>query len=111
MSSSTSELACTCAALILYDDGVDITADNIATLVKTANVPVEPYYPGLFAKLFETNNIADLITNLGGGGGGPAVAGAPDTAAAGGEAKEEEKKKEESEEEEEDDDMGFSLFD
>lgn len=28
---------------------------------------VEPYWPGLFAKLFEKKNIADLITNVGAG--------------------------------------------
>ena len=28
---------------------------------------VEPYWPGLFAKLFEKKSIADLITNVGAG--------------------------------------------
>ena len=28
---------------------------------------VEPYWPGLFAKLFEKKNIADLISNVGAG--------------------------------------------
>merc|ERR1712100_208378 len=95
---SAPELACTYAALILHDDGIAITADKIATIVKAAGVEIEPYWPTLFAKLLERKNIEDLITNVGGG------------AAPGGAAAEEEKK-EESEEEESDDDMGFSLFD
>ena len=41
--------------------------DNIQTIVKAAGVTVEPYWPGLFAKLFEKRNIADLITNVGAG--------------------------------------------
>ena len=41
--------------------------DNIQTIVKAAGVTVEPYWPGLFAKLFEKKNIADLITNVGAG--------------------------------------------
>ena len=104
---SNAELACTYAALILHDDGIAITADKIATIVKAAGVEIEPYWPTLFAKLLERKNIEDLITNVGGGGAAPAAAAGG--AAAGGAAAEEEK--EESEEEESDDDMGFSLFD
>ncbi|PPR88489.1 hypothetical protein GOBAR_AA32196 [Gossypium barbadense] len=78
--STVGEAACSYAALILYDDGIPITAEKISTLIKAANVSVESYWPSLFAKLFEKCNIEDLITN--------------------------EKKKEEPEEES-DDDMGF----
>ena len=44
-----------------------LQADNINTLVKAAGVKVEPYFPALFAKLFETKSVADLITNVGAG--------------------------------------------
>jgi hypothetical protein len=64
---ATSELACTYAALILHDDGLEITADNISTILKAANVTVEPYWPSLFAKLFAKKSIGDLITNVGAG--------------------------------------------
>ncbi|KAM1612250.1 hypothetical protein FF2_000929 [Malus domestica] len=108
-----SELACSYAALILHDDGIPITSEKIATLVKAANITVESYWPGLFAKLAEKKNIDDLILNVGAGGGGAAVAvaapgggaAAPATAAPAAEEKKEEPK------EESDDDMGFSLFD
>ncbi|XP_039062570.1 60S acidic ribosomal protein P1-like [Hibiscus syriacus] len=101
--SSVGEAACSYAALILYDDGIPITAEKISTLVKAANVPVESYWPGLFAKLFEKCNIEDLITNVGAGGGGaPVAAGAPiaagDGAGAAAPPPTEEKKKEEPEE-------------
>ncbi|XP_024393952.1 large ribosomal subunit protein P1 isoform X2 [Physcomitrium patens] len=103
---SVSEAACTYACLILHDDGIPIT---IATLIKAANVQVEGYWPGLFAKLCE-KSVDDLITNVGGGGGGAvAVSAAPAAAAAESAPKEEEKKEELKEES--DDDMGFSLFD
>eukprot|EP00891_Asterochloris_glomerata_P006627 jgi/Astpho2/6627/gw1.00101.179.1_t len=72
--SQTSELACVYAALILHDDGQDISSDKMTTLIEAAGVKVEPYWPGLFAKLFETANVGDLITNVGAGGGGAAVA-------------------------------------
>ncbi|KAK8702372.1 hypothetical protein V6N13_020728 [Hibiscus sabdariffa] len=112
------EAACSYAALILYDDGIPITAEKIAALVKSANVSVESYWPSLFAKLFEKCNIGDLIINAGSAGAGagaPVAAAAPDAANVGGGADSapppaEEKKKEEPEESS-DEDMGFGLFD
>ncbi|CAM8884128.1 unnamed protein product [Rhodiola kirilowii] len=107
-----SELACTYACLALHDDGIAITAEKIATLVKAANVSVESYWPSLFAKLVEKKNIEDLIVNVGSGGGGAAVSvsasatGATPVAAAPAIEEKKEEPKEES-----DDDMGFSLFD
>ncbi|XP_047323365.1 60S acidic ribosomal protein P1-like [Impatiens glandulifera] len=109
---SISEIACTYAALILFDDGIPITAEKIATLVKAANVSVESYWPSLFAKLAEKRNIEDLIMNVGSGGGGAApvaaAAAASGGAAAAAPAKEEKKAevKEESDEEE----FGFDMF-
>ncbi|CAN6970256.1 unnamed protein product [Brassica rapa subsp. trilocularis] len=63
--SNTSELACTYAALILHDDGIEITATK---LVKAANVNVESYWPSLFAKLCQKKNIDDLIMDVGASG-------------------------------------------
>ena len=42
-------------------------ADNLKTVIEAAGVSVEPYWPGLFAKLFEKKSIGDLITNVGAG--------------------------------------------
>ncbi|BBG97707.1 60S acidic ribosomal protein family, partial [Prunus dulcis] len=107
---SVSELACTYAALVLHDDGIPITAEKIATLVKAANVTVESYWPGLFAKLAEKRNIEDLILNVGAGGGGGAVAvAAPGAGAAAPAAAPAAEEKKEEPKEESDDDMGFSL--
>ncbi|GLI65905.1 hypothetical protein VaNZ11_009552 [Volvox africanus] len=107
---ATSELACTYAALILFDDGLEITADNITTITKAAGVEVEAYWPSLFAKLFAKKNMEDLITNVGSGGGAPAAAAAA-PAAGGAAAAAPPPKKEEKKEPSEEEDMGFSLFD
>nr|ALS05046.1 60S acidic ribosomal protein P1 [Centropages tenuiremis]ALS05060.1 60S acidic ribosomal protein P1 [Centropages tenuiremis]ALS05289.1 60S acidic ribosomal protein P1 [Centropages tenuiremis] len=111
---STSELACSYAALILADDDVAVTGEKITTILKAAGVDFEPYWPGLFAKALEASDLKALITNVGSGvGAAPAAAGGAAPAAGGADAgapAKEEKKKEE-EEEEEDDDMGFGLFD
>lgn len=88
--------------------------EKISTILKAANVEVEPYWPGLFAKALEGINVKDLITNIGSGvGAAPSAAGAiaagSSDAAPAAECKKEEKKKE-PESEESDDDMGFALF-
>ncbi|KAB7498462.1 60S acidic ribosomal protein P1 [Armadillidium nasatum] len=115
---SKDELACVYAALILLDDDVPITAEKISTILKAANVNVEPYWPGLFAKAAAGLDLRALVSNVGSGVGSGAPA--PAAAAGGGgggaaapaakEAPKKEEKKEEPEEES-DDDMGFGLFD
>ncbi|KAG7610278.1 hypothetical protein ISN44_As05g022980 [Arabidopsis suecica] len=110
---STSELACTYAALILHDDGIEISAENISKLVKTANVNVESYWPSLFAKLCEKKNIDDLIMNVGAGGCGvarPVTTAAP-TASQSVSIPEEKKNEMEVIKEESEDDMIIGLFD
>ncbi|KAI5984548.1 60S acidic ribosomal protein P1 [Pisolithus marmoratus] len=110
---ATAELASTYAALILADDGIEITSDKILSLTAAADVEVEPIWATLLAKALEGKDVKDLLLNVGAGGGAPAVGaaaavgGAP--AAAAEEAPKEEEKKEEKEES--DDDMGFGLFD
>ncbi|TAQ91432.1 hypothetical protein B7494_g212 [Chlorociboria aeruginascens] len=111
---SNAELATSYAALILADDGVDITADKLQTLIKAANVAdVEPIWTSLFAKALEGKDVKDLLLNVG-SGGGAAAAPSAGAAAAGGAAPAEEEAKEEKKEEakeESDEDMGFGLFD
>ncbi|CAG8725635.1 21538_t:CDS:2, partial [Racocetra persica] len=67
---SNTELAVVYAALILADDGVEITvgvdcADKLQTLTKTAGIEVEPVWANLFAKALEGKNINDLLMNVG----------------------------------------------
>ncbi|KFH45081.1 60S acidic ribosomal protein P1-like protein [Hapsidospora chrysogenum ATCC 11550] len=108
---STPELASSYAALILADDGVEITSDKLQSLIKAAGVEgVEPIWTSIFAKALVGKDVKDLLSNVGSGGGaaapaaGGAAAGGDAGAAPAEEAKEEEK-------EESDEDMGFGLFD
>ncbi|EKG21833.1 Ribosomal protein 60S [Macrophomina phaseolina MS6] len=109
---STAELASSYAALILADEGIEITADKLQTLITAAKVAdVEPIWTSLFAKALEGKDVKELLLNV--GSGGPAAAAPAGGAAAAGGAAEEapaEKEKEE-EKEESDEDMGFGLFD
>merc|ERR1719456_1856517 len=92
------ELLCSYAAMVLYDDGLDVNATNMNNLIKASGNTVESYWPPLFSKMVNSVGLEGLITrSSSGGGGGPAVAagGAAGGAAAGGdatEAKKEEKK-------------------
>merc|ERR1711988_664256 len=107
---SAGELGCTYAALILHDDGLEITEENLKTLLNKAGVVYESYWPSLYAKMLKSNDIAELIAKPSGGGGGGGAGGAvaaagdaaPGAAAAAAE--------EEEEEEEEEAAVGGGLF-
>ncbi|WBW74703.1 ribosomal protein P1 Rpp103 [Schizosaccharomyces osmophilus] len=105
---SASELATSYAALILADEGIEITSDKLLSLTKAGNVEVEPIWASIFAKALEGKDLKELLLNIGSGAAAAPVAGAP---AAAGEAPAEEKKEEPKAEEESDEDMGFGLFD
>ncbi|BCS24656.1 ribosomal protein P1 [Aspergillus puulaauensis] len=108
---SNAELACSYASLILADEGIEITADKIQTLLTAAKVQeVEPIWTSIFAKALEGKDVKDLLTNVGSAGAAaPAAAGG--AAAAGGDAAPAAEEKKEEEKEESDEDMGFGLFD
>ncbi|ABO99899.1 Cytolic 80S ribosomal protein P1; Cytosolic 60S large ribosomal subunit protein P1 [Ostreococcus lucimarinus CCE9901] len=101
------DLACTYAALILHDDGQEVTADKISAVVSASGLELEPYWSGLFAKFLEQKSVGDLISNVGAGGGGGGGGGA----AAGGDAGGDAAAAAPEEEEEEEAEMDFDLFD
>merc|ERR1712078_775883 len=98
------ELCVSYAALMLHDDGLEITAEKLSKVIKASGNEVEPYWPMLFAKALKGQDVGELLTNL--ASAGPAAGPA---AAAGPVAVEEEAPKEEKKEEAEDVDMG-GLF-
>jgi len=102
------ELLCSYATLILHDDNLAVTEDNILKLISAAGCKVEPYVPMLFARALQGKDVGTFLTCGGGPAAGPAVVEAPVAAK---ETKKEAKKEEKKEEEEEDDNLGFSLFD
>lgn len=80
--------------------------DKIKTLTDAAGIKVEPYWPPMFARLLETVNMDDLISNI-----GAAPAAAPAGAPAGEAAEETKEEEKEESEEEEEEEMEFDLFD
>lgn len=107
------ELMCTYAALILHDEKLPITADNINKIIGATGAKVESYWPTLFARALSTANVGELLTAIGTpGAAGPAgspSAGAAKSPSAGPAKKAAAPAKKE--EEEDAGDMGFSLFD
>ena len=119
---SNAELATGYAALILADEGLEITSDKLSTLTKAAGVEVESIWTQLFAKALEGKDVKDMLLNVGGtissmcvwklivgsSGAAPAAAGGA-AAATGGAAAEETKEEEKEEEKEESDEDVFPL--
>merc|ERR1719487_353114 len=105
------ELVCAYAAMILHDDGAEITPGNMNNLIKAAGCSVEGYWPMLMAKMVKNVGMESLMAaGGGGGGGGGAVAAAGGDAGAGAAAGGSKEEKKKVEEEEEEDDMEFDLF-
>ncbi|OUM65538.1 hypothetical protein PIROE2DRAFT_7469 [Piromyces sp. E2] len=105
---SDSEAACVYAALILQDEGIDVSVEMLEKIISASGLAVENIYPKIFAKALEGKDIKDFLFNIGSAGAAPVAGGA---AAGGAAAAEEEKEEEKEEEEESDSDMGFGLFD
>ncbi|KAI0563138.1 60s Acidic ribosomal protein [Gracilaria domingensis] len=101
-------MACVYAALILHDDGIPVTEDKIKTLTDAAGITIEPYWPSMFARLMESVNMDDLISNI---GAAPVAAPAAGGAAADGDAEEQKEEAKEESESEEEEEMEFDLFD
>eukprot|EP00930_Biecheleria_cincta_P028275 TRINITY_DN1971_c0_g1_i1.p1 TRINITY_DN1971_c0_g1~~TRINITY_DN1971_c0_g1_i1.p1 ORF type:complete len:121 (+),score=50.87 TRINITY_DN1971_c0_g1_i1:89-451(+) len=104
------ELFCAYAAMILKDSELDISEDNINTLIKAAGGSIEPFFPSLFAKMCQGKDLEGML-KFGGGGGpgaGPAAGGGGGGGGAAPAAAAKEEKKVEVEEEEED--VDFDLF-
>lgn len=110
MSAEIAEVAIPYAILALYDDNVEITADNILKILVAAKIEVEPIWAEVFARTYgDAAKVKALVESIGAGASSVAVAApaaATSNAAAAPAAKEAPKKKEESEEE-----MGLGLFD
>merc|ERR1712183_1156720 len=86
MGSDKSELAIVYASLILASGGLDVTAERLESVVKSANVEVESYWYSLFARALEGKDVNELVSNAGAAapssGGAAAAGGAADGATA-----------------------------
>merc|ERR1719424_1271318 len=53
--------ACSYAALVCFDVGVDINEENINKLLEGAKLKVKKYWPELFCKLIKSKGLTELI--------------------------------------------------
>ena len=79
MTLSTNEAACVYAALILQDEGLEITADKLTALIDAAGLEVDSIWPSIFAKALAGKDLGALLFNVGASGGAAAPAGAAGT--------------------------------
>ena len=102
------ELCCAYAALLLHDDGLEISVssqklklkgEKLAKVIKASGNEVEAYWPAMFAKALKGQNIDELLSSIASApvavATGPVAAAAPADAGKAAPAKEEKKKEEE----------------
>ena len=56
------ELCCVYAGLLLFDEGMEITADKIQKIIKASGNTVDDYYPEFFAKYLASTDIKSMLT-------------------------------------------------
>merc|ERR1712070_233899 len=67
---SKGEQGCSYAAMILKDEDMEITEESMKSLLDAANVEYDSYWPGLFVKALNNQDLDKLICQPSGGGGG-----------------------------------------
>jgi len=75
------EMCCVYAALLLFDDKIEVTADKLNKVITASGNTVEGYYPEFFAKYLSSVDLNTFLNNVGSAG-----ASAPAAAAAATEA-------------------------
>ena len=58
------ETICSLAAMMLYDDELEITATNIAKVIKMSGNVTEPYWPALFSNALNEAGVGSLLANV-----------------------------------------------
>ena len=99
------QMSCTFAALLLHDEGIEVTAANLTKVLGATNCKVAGYWPMLFANALQGKSVGEFLAVS----GGSAPAQVATTNAGDAPAKEEKKEEKAEEEEEEDMDIG-DLF-
>ena len=56
------EMIVTNAAIMLHDDGLEISAEKLSKIIKESGNEVEPYWPMLFAKALKGQDIDAMLT-------------------------------------------------
>lgn len=106
---ATPEAIASYAALILADADIEITADKILALAKSANAELQPVWAEIFAKATEGRDLKEVLAGFSAvGAAGPAAGAA--AAAGGNDAAAPAEAAAAKEESESDEDMGMDLF-
>ena len=58
------EAICTYSALMLHDDGIEITAERLTKAIKSSGNDAVPYWPSLFAKALQQNDVQKMHLHL-----------------------------------------------
>jgi large subunit ribosomal protein LP1 len=95
------ELCCVYAGLLLFDEGLEITAEKLSKVIAASGNSVEGYYTEFFGKYLASVDLKSLISNAGAGAAPAQATQAAQPVAEKKEDKKKEKKEEKPVEEEE----------
>ena len=58
------ENVCSLAAMMLHDDGLEVTASKMAQVIKKSGNVTEPYWPVLFANALKEADVGSLLADI-----------------------------------------------
>ena len=58
------DACCSYAALMLHDDGIEISTERLTKAIKSSGNETEAFYPGLYAKALQGADVGALLSSV-----------------------------------------------
>ena len=58
------DTCCSYAALMLHDEGIEISTERLNKVIKSSGNETEAFYPGLYAKALQGADVGALLTSV-----------------------------------------------
>lgn len=105
-----SQKAAVYATLILHDDNLPVTSENILKITKAAGIQIEKIWAEMFERTFKGKDIGEFILSVNSGAQGSSTVKEEKVQGNGNDNKEMKEEKEKSADPSSDEEMGLDLF-